>query len=248
MSASKIAPPIRIEIRDKIAVGSAPWLALDLAHTEEQATRKIHSARLGDSYETRAVLNLPLDLPPPPSVTESAEDKHLISRLTSQNMALLRENSALALRLAAFEPKPAPVVDAVTGPTPLPFSVGDYLRDVFTRGIVRVTELNPLGKDGKTPRPGFAWENPSAEPGSANFKGFCGLASVGCYGPVTDDAQGATTGFAIPANAGVPALVASAVAPEPRASSSPAEPAAVTPPPAPVSKKHAPAKTGKSKK
>lgn len=184
MNAKNFVPPLRLEIRDKSAANDASWFAFDTAQTEAQAADKLKRHRVVDTCETRLVPNETVSLAAAaqPVIQDTAATRQLLEQIQTENLALRREANSAKEQLAEFKkmPTPAPEIDALAGLTPLPFNVGDWMRDIHTGVAVRVTELNPKSKMGN-PRAGFAWENLSTKPGDKDHTGWCPLASVGCF-------------------------------------------------------------------
>lgn len=82
---------------------------------------------------------------------------------------------------------PAPVPDATTGATPLPFEVGAILECPHTKGRVRVSKIFRVG-DPNPERLGFLWDNMDAK--SPEKTGQCPLTSVGAWTIVDDGKKG----------------------------------------------------------
>lgn len=193
MNAKNFVPPLRLEIRDKTPA-DAPWSMFDTAQTESQATDKIKRQKISDTCETRVVDNAPFSAPMATEtiVKDTPATIQLIEQIQTDNLALRRETNSARAELAKFKKMPTnplppvsavvvpPQIDAIVGETPLPFGVGDLLRDIHTGVAVRVTELNPKSKMGNR-RPGFAWENLTTKPGDKDHTGWVPLASVGCF-------------------------------------------------------------------
>lgn len=183
MNAKNFVPPFRLEIREKTPA-DAPWSVFDTAQTEAQAADKLKRHRIAETCETRVVPNETITIAAAvaPVAQDTAATRQILEQIQTENLALRRETNSANEQLAKFKkmPTPLPPIDALTGETPLPFGVGDWLRDVHTGVAVRVTELNPKSKMGNR-RPGFAWENLSTQPGERDHTGWCPLISVGCF-------------------------------------------------------------------
>ncbi len=109
-------------------------------------------------------------------------------KLSPEAVKLIEKMETAMSTKETATPTAASAVDAIVGSTPLPFGVGDTLRDVHTGVAVRVTAINGAYKSGK-PRAGFAWENLSTQPGDKDHTGFCPLESVGCFEKVAKNAK-----------------------------------------------------------
>ncbi len=167
---------------------------MDFAQTQDQAASKIKRAKLPDDWESRIVSNEAIGAPAPAAEPQDTEaTRQLLEGINAEKLTLQRQlnaaNNELAkLRtgraVAAPATSAAPTVDALAGESPLPFGVGDWMRDIHTGVAIKVTELNPKHTWGPAKgevRPGFAWENLSTKPGDKDHTGFCPLASIGCF-------------------------------------------------------------------
>ena len=169
--ASKSIPPFRIEAKND----TGSFCVVDLANTSTQAKRKL--ADFGD--DARMMDNAPLADVTPPDTAALQQANFVIEQLGRENMELRNKLAKYELRdtqQAALDAAARARVDAIVGPTPLPFDVGAKLRDIHTGAIVTVIAINPNGK------PGFDWEFYDTAK-NANQSGFCPLASVGCFTP-----------------------------------------------------------------
>ena len=138
----------------------------------------------GDGWEARIMINAPLADPAPSNVAAVQQANFVIEQLGRENMELRNKLAGYQLRdsqQAALDAAARARVDAIVGPTPLPFDVGAKLRDIHTGAVVTVIAINPNGK------PGFDWEFYDTAK-NANQSGFCPLGSVGCFAPVADPA------------------------------------------------------------
>lgn len=193
MSLENFLSKLRIEIRIKPTPGaedSVPWSVLDLAETPEQAAGKLKRARLGEEIESRVLANEPIDSLPSTDTTERDSLLATLEQQAREMMDLKRKLNVAEIELAKFRTKPVEPVDAIADVAPLPFEVGDKLRDIHTNAVVTVLALNkklrpdlPGGEFNlEEPSmwidcPGFTWE-------TADEIDFCPLVSVGCYVPV----------------------------------------------------------------
>lgn len=183
MNAASYIRPLRLEIRDKTATNDAPWSVFDLADTQAQAEDKLVRARVSAQCEARILPNAELAAELEPIVQDTPGTLQLLEQIQTENMALRRDLNSTRAELANFRKEKAAAaapLDALAGETPLPFGVGDVMRDIYTGVAVRVTELNPKSKMGN-PRPGFAWVNLTTKEGDKDHTGWCPLASVGCF-------------------------------------------------------------------
>jgi hypothetical protein len=206
MSTQFSLPPLRIEVRAVPTPGAeatSPWNFLDVAQTQDQADSKIKRAKLPTDWESRTVANEPIGAAPAAAEPQDTpETRQLLETINAEKLTLQRQLNAaqnqvarmlkysldepalrrkFGLENAAFE---KPAVDALAGETPLPFGVGDWMRDIHTGVAIKVTELNPKHTHGPARgevRPGFAWENLSTQPGDKDHTGFCPLGSIGCF-------------------------------------------------------------------
>ncbi len=194
MSTQFSLPPLRIEVRATPTPGAeatAPWNFLDFAQTEDQANSKIKRAKLPEDWESRIVPNEPIGAAAPAAEPQDTPaTRQLLEGINSEKLTLQRQLNEANNELAKFRKAPeAPKVDAIAGETPLPFKIGDWLRDIHTGVAIKVTEFNPKHTWGPAKgqvRPGFAWENMSTKPGEKDHTGFCPLASIGCFVPIKE--------------------------------------------------------------
>lgn len=181
MNVSKHVEPLRIEIRAVTPTNDAPWFLLRTAKTKTQAKDLIKREAISADFETQVVANETITaVEPEPKDTEATA--LLLQQLNEENLGLKRDLNAAQEKLKEFV-KPAPVVpDPNAGKIPVPFEVGQHVRDVHTGTIVRVSALESKFRSGK-PRAGFEWINPLKKPGEKDATGFCPPDAFACYVP-----------------------------------------------------------------
>lgn len=179
-AANTLAPQFRVEI-SVAALADAPWYIYFLGSTEAQCTAKIAREKLTSlGIANRVVPNETITSPEPTNEVP-AEFKLVMHDVQNENISLRAENLRLKeqKRVALL---PLPKIDAIAGLSPLPFEVGQIVRDNFTGATVRVVALNPASpKKPDVPRPGFGWELPGGRTDDPQSFGFVPLQSVGCF-------------------------------------------------------------------
>lgn len=233
MDLSKLVPQHRIEIRRAGSAKREPWIVAELAHTAEHLAVKLGFWKGQPDIEFRTVNNfLTAAEPVVAAVAAIVQPAEPMTKKTAA--PVVATTPAVATAPAVIVTPVAGSPEAVTGATPLPFNVGDFVRDVHTGVKVRVTGINPDG------RAGFSWEKTAERvEGDADHTGFCPLASVGAFAPAkeSEPAEKKPTGVeAPPPEVKAPAAGKPAHAPKtPRASKK--KTAVSKPPAAPKSEK-----------
>jgi len=199
MDLSKLVPLHRIEVRRAGSKKSEPWIVAELAHTDAQLAVKLGFWKKQEDIETRTVDNFSVAADPvvalkpaaaPAPVVEPVAPPVVVTSSPGLTITMSKKNSPAPVVATAPAVVATPVPgspETVTGATPLPFGVGDFVRDVHTGVKVRVTAINPDG------RAGFSWEKttPRVE-GDADHTGFCPLASVGAFESATEKSPATT--------------------------------------------------------
>ncbi len=179
-AAQTLAPQYRVEI-SVADLADAPWYLYFLGATEAQCTAKIAREKLTSLRIASRVVHNETITAPEPTNEVPAEFKLVLHDVQNENLNLRAENMRLkaAARIAAM---PVTKVDALAGLSPLPFEVGQIVRDNFTGNTVRVVALNPASpKKPDVPRSGFGWEILTGRTADPQSFGFVPLQSVGCF-------------------------------------------------------------------